>query len=238
MTKPQKTEEDHLSATRAALVAAALPHVVFDGWSDQTFTQALTDSQVDEALGRLACPRGAVDLALAYHRQGDQAMLAQMDRLNLGAMRYSERVAALVRLRLEVTSDREIVRRGVTFFALPAHAAEGAGAIWQTCDLIWKALGDTSDDVNWYSKRAILSAVYSSTLLFWLGDTSQDHADSWAFLDRRINDVMRFEKLKGGVKNNPLFKGFMRGPGQIFDRIHAPSSKPRTDLPGYVARKD
>jgi len=232
-----KTEDDHLAQARERMLAVAAPLVVFDGWSDATFATALSDSGVDPALGRLACPRGVLDLALAYHRAGDQAMLARFAEADLSASRYSQKVAALVRFRLESAPDPEVVRRGMTFFALPAHAAEGGAAIWHTCDLIWKALGDNSDDLNWYSKRAILSAVYSSTLLFWLGDTSEGHGDSWAFLDRRIENVMQFEKFKGGVRDNPLIKGFMRGPGRILDRIHAPAAQPRQDLPGYVADK-
>jgi ubiquinone biosynthesis protein COQ9 len=234
---PEKTEDDHLSETRTRLVAAALPHVVFDGWSAASFNAALADSGVDDALARLACPRGALDLALAYHRQGDRAMLERTGRENLSSLRYSEKVAALVRFRLEASADIEVVRRGVTFFAMPAHAAEGAAALWRTCDLIWKSLGDTSDDLNWYSKRAILSAVYSSTLLFWLGDSSEGHRDTWAFLDRRIANVMLFEKAKGAMRDNPLIKGFMRGPGKILERIHAPSRSPNPDLPGHMRRK-
>jgi ubiquinone biosynthesis protein COQ9 len=235
---PQKTEFDHLSEARQRLVAAALPHVVFDGWSEATFAVALADSGVDPALGHLACPRGALDLALANHRQGDRAMLRRIDSGGLAGLRYSKKVAALVRFRLEVAGDREVVRRGVTYFAMPAHAAEGTAAIWQTADEIWKALGDTSDDLNWYSKRAILSAVYTSTLLFWLGDQSENHQQTWEFLDRRIANVMQFEKFKSGLKGNALFKGFMKGPRRIFDKVHAPTGVGRPDLPGYVAPKD
>ena len=235
MEKPQKTEEDHLAETRVRMVAAALPHVVFDGWGDATFDAALTDSQVEPTLARLAFPRGALDLALASHRAGDQAMLDKLADEKLTGLRYSAKVAALVRCRLQSAGDREAVRRGVTFFAMPAHAAEGAAAIWQTVDLIWKTLGDTSDDFNWYSKRAILSAVYSSTMLFWLGDTSQGHQATWEFLNRRIENVMQFEKFKGGLRANPFVQGMMRGPGKVLDRIHAPKHVPRPNLPGYVA---
>jgi len=230
----QKTEEDHLARTRCHLLDAALAHVPFDGWSDATFRAALDDSGLDQALVRLACPRGALDLAIEYHRRGDRAMVERAERENLSALRYSQRVAALVRWRIEAIDDREVARRSTTFFAMPAHAAEGARLIWGTADLIWKTLGDTSRDLNWYSKRAILSAVYSSTLLFWLGDQSDGSADTWAFLDRRIADVMQFEKLKGKARANPLYQGFMRGPGKWLDRIQAPSTDPRKDLPGYV----
>lgn len=235
--KPQKTEQDHLSRVRNDLLAAILPNVPFDGWSAQSFAAALADSELDPAIARLACPRGVLDLAMAYHRRGDRIMEARMTPQNLSGLRYSEKVAAGIRFRLEAIDDKEVVRRGLTFFAIPTHAAEGATAIWGTCDLIWKLLGDTSNDLNWYSKRAILSAVYSSTLLFWLGDDSENHSDTWAFLDRRIANVMRFEKFKGGVKKNPLVKGFMRGPGRIFDRIKAPVGKARPDLPGYLTQK-
>jgi ubiquinone biosynthesis protein COQ9 len=234
--KTHKSEADHLKAAQNRLLDAALAHVPFDGWSDQCFQAAQSDSGIEMALARQAFPRGIVDVALAYHQRGDQKMVERAKVRGLTQMRYSQRVAALVRFRLEAEEDREITRRGVTFFAVPAHAGEGASAIWRTCDLIWNTLGDTSDDLNWYSKRAILSAVYSSTLLFWLGDNSEDHQSTWEFLDRRIENVMQFEKLKGGILKNPAFKAFSRGPGQFLARIKAPASSPRTDMPGYVAQ--
>ena len=113
------------------------------------------------------------------------------------------------------------MRRGMTLFALPHHAAEGAALIWGTADRIWTTLGDSSRDVNWYTKRATLSGVYSSTLLYWLGDHSADHADTRAFLDRRIEDVMRFEKLKAGLRDNALLSGLMAGPLKLLDRAEA-----------------
>lgn len=231
--KLEKSEQDHIEDARARLLAAALGHVVFDGWSDQTFQAALAESGVDPGLARLACPRKALDLALASHRQGDAAMLARFQAEDLGGLRYSEKVATLVRFRLEAMPDKEVVRRSVAFFALPQHAGEGAGAIWNTSDLIWKALGDTSDDLNWYSKRAILSAVYSSSVLFWLGDNSDDHQETRAFIDRRIANVMQFEKAKARFGKNPVFEKFLEGPGRFLSRIKAPDGLVNPDLPGY-----
>jgi ubiquinone biosynthesis protein COQ9 len=235
--KQQKSEQDHLSEARERLLDAALPNVPFDGWSAATLKAAIAESGVNENLARLAFPRGVLDLTLAYHRRGDAAMVTRLSATDLTALRYSQRVAAGVRFRLETSPDKEVVRKGVTFFALPAYAAEGASAIWQTADLIWNALGDTSDDINWYSKRAILSAVYSSTLLYWLGDQSEDHQATWEFLDRRIENVMQFEKLKGSLRKNSMVQGLMRGPGRVLERIQAPAQARRDDLPGYVADK-
>ncbi len=144
-----------------------------------------------------------------------------------------ERIAAAVRFRLEAVPDKELVRRGMTLFSLPTHAADGAKALWQTCDLIWDTLGDSSEDVNWYTKRATLSGVYSSTLLFWLGDDSPDHQKTWEFLDRRIDNVMQFEKIKAQVNDNPLFKPFLAVPNWLAGQVKAPT-KIRADLPGML----
>lgn len=213
------------------LVEAALPHVVFDGWSDAALNAAIAESGVAPALAHALLPRGGVDLALAYHRQGDEAMRAGLAVSDLTALRFRDRVALAVRLRLEA-ADREAVRRGTALFALPTHAADGARAIWGTADAIWTALGDSSTDLNWYSKRATLSAVYGATVLYWLGDDSEDHAATWAFLDRRIDNVMQFEKAKAAFRENPVGKALLAGPLKVFERIHAPDRA--DDLPGHL----
>jgi len=229
MTEAKKTEKDHISLALEQLVTAALPLVSFDGWSATTLDSAIKDAGVDPGLAHQACPRGAVDLALAFHRMGDAKMQEALAMTDLSDMRFRDRIAKAVQLRIEAVADqKEAVRRGVTLFALPAHAVEGAQALWATTDKIWNVLGDTSEDVNWYTKRATLSAVYSATLLYWLGDDSTGSAETWAFLDRRIDNVMQFESVKAKLKDNPLAKGF----AAMFPDIHKPSSQAPDDLPG------
>lgn len=213
------------------LLDAALLHVAFDGWSPETFAAAIADSGLDPAVAQALCPRGAIDLAVAYHLRGDAAMVARMQAEDLAALRYSERVAFGIRARLEAADDKEAVRRGSTLFALPQHAADGARLIWGTADAIWRALGDTSEDVNWYTKRATLSAVYGSTVLYWLGDQSEGHEATWAFIGRRIENVMQIEKLKAQVRGNKFLSGLMAGPNALLSRIRAPG--PRADMPGH-----
>ncbi|WP_170551728.1 COQ9 family protein [Ruegeria atlantica] len=215
------------------LLDAMLTHVPFDGWSETSFRAAIIDCDLDDGLARAICPRGAVDLALAFHARGDAVMVERLKSTDLSELKFRERVAAAVRFRLEAVPDKELVRRGMTLFSLPTHAADGAKALWQTCDLIWDTLGDTSDDVNWYTKRATLSGVYSSTLLFWLGDDSPDHQKTWEFLDRRIDNVMQFEKLKAQVNGNPLFKPFLAVPNWFASHVKPPV-KMRVDLPGML----
>ncbi|MBV1865892.1 MAG: COQ9 family protein [Rhodobacteraceae bacterium] len=238
MSKPGKTEEDHIEGARAVLLDAAMIHVMFDGWGPETLAAAISDSGVDAGLAAQVCPRGAIDLAVAFHKRGDAQMVAALQARDMDAIRFRDRIARGVRLRLEaVAMDREAVRRGATLFALPHNASDGAALIWGTCDLIWNTLGDTSQDVNWYTKRATLSAVYSATVLFWLGDESADFTDTWAFLDRRIDNVMQFETLKANLRKNPLVKGFMAGPGRILDSVKAPGGHSQTDLPGHISNK-
>ncbi|EBA15926.1 hypothetical protein RSK20926_04922 [Roseobacter sp. SK209-2-6] len=212
------------------LLDAALLHVVFDGWSEATFEAAISETEIDPALARALCPRGAADLALAYHRRGDRLMLQRLAEEDLTGYRFRDKIAAAVRFRLEVAEDKEAVRRGTTLFALPQYAGDGLKALWGTCDAIWNALGDNSDDLNWYSKRTTLSGVYSATLLYWLGDDSPGHQATWEFLDRRIDNVMQFEKLKGSLRKNPLLKPLLAGPEWLAGQVKAP--KPRDDMPG------
>lgn len=218
------------------LLEAAMMHVPFDGWSQTTFDAAVADSDLDPALARSICPRGAVDLAVQYHRKGDAAMLARLEEADLSDMRFRDRVAAAVRFRLEVIDDKEAVRRGTTLFALPMYAADGAKLVWGTADAIWDALGDTADDVNWYTKRATLSGVYSATVLYWLGDQSEGHADTWAFIDRRIDGVMQIEKLKARVNDNPVLGRLMAGPNWLAKQIKPPQKMTRSGLPGSWRR--
>lgn len=213
---------------RDRLLDAALTHALFDGWSEDTLAAARADCDMTEAAARAIFPRGPVDMALAYHKRGDALMVELLTTDDLSTMRFRDRIAHAVRLRLEI-ADKDLVRRGMSLFALPQHAAAGSKALWGTADLIWTALGDTSRDINWYTKRATLSAVYSSTALYWLGDESADQAATWAFLDRRIENVMSFEKVKAKARENPLVAAFMKGPGRVLDAVKAPGGK----RPGY-----
>lgn len=212
-----------------AILDAAMAHVPFDGWSEATLRAAIADAGVAPGLATALFPRGALDLALGYHARGDAQMVQALASADLSALRFRERIARAVRLRLEA-ADKEAVRRGTTFFALPQNATQGAKAVWGTADAIWTALGDTARDVSWYTKRATLSAVYASTVLFWLGDDSPGQENTWAFLDRRIEDVMQFEKFKSAFAANPIGKAIVDGPLAWLARMRAPVVP--TDMPG------
>lgn len=208
------------------LLDAILPHVAFDGWSDKAFKAAVTETGLGPDHARALCPRGAVDLAVAYHRRGDQLMIEHLLTQDIADLRIRERIARALRVRLDVISDKEAVRRGWALFALPHLAPEGARLIWGTADAIWEALEDPSDDINWYTKRATLAGVYASTVLYWLGDDSLDAQASDAFIDRRIEDVMRIEKAKAQIRGNPLLKPVLAPANRLMSMVKAPSRLP------------
>ncbi|UWQ95394.1 COQ9 family protein [Rhodobacteraceae bacterium M385] len=216
-----------------AILDAARLHVPFDGWSQVTFEASAHDAGVSIADARALFPRGAVDLAMAFHRRADRALAEALAGADLGAMRFRDRVTFAVKRRLElVAADKETVRRGATLFALPIHAADGAKLMWETADVIWTGLGDSSRDLNWYTKRATLAGVYSATVLFWLGDQSEGHGASWEFLDRRIGDVMKIEEIKAKVRGSALMKPFAAGLDRFAAAVRAPRGAEQDDLPG------
>ncbi|AUH65623.1 COQ9 family protein [Paracoccus zhejiangensis] len=203
---------------RDRLLNAALAHVPFDGMNDKALMAAAEELGISRDMVRVHFPEGGASLAAAYHRRGDALLRDWMEKTPPEG-RYAERVAQAIWHRLELVQP-ELVRAGATVLSLPQHAALGARLVWETADTIWNGLGDTSRDVNWYTKRATLSAVWGSTVLYWLGDESEGKAETRAFIDRRIENVMGFEKFKAQARKVPglaaltdLATGWMRAPG-------------------------
>lgn len=213
-------------AVEQALLDAILPHVPFDGWSEPAFCAAVQDTGIEPTRARTVCARGALDLAVVYHRAGDRALRDLLAATDLTDLKIREKIALAVKMRIEISDDREVVRRASALFSLPHNAPEGARLIWETADAIWNALGDPSQDFNWYSKRATLSGVYGATLLFWLGDDSANSADSWEFLNRRIENVMQIEKVKAQMRAMPLIGAVVVGPAErMLSKLQAPNCR-------------
>lgn len=205
---------------REALLDAALIHVPFEGMNDAALLAGARDIGMSPALVRVHFPQGGAGLAAAYHRRAD-AKLRESLTESPPEGRFRDRVAQAVWRRLDLV-DPELVRAGASTLALPQNAALAARLVWETADVIWTGLGDRSDDVNWYSKRATLSAVISASVLFWLGDDSPQHAQTRAFIDRRIDGVMNFETIKARLRSLPGAEGLTKA---AFGWIRAPRSK-------------
>jgi len=190
-----------IDKARDDILAKLVELAPFDGWTSASLARAGEEAGVTKNTLNLAFPKGVLD-ALEYHSQrADVAMLARLEDFDLAHMKIREKITQSVRLRIEeIAQDKEAIRRAAHTLALPMNAATGMRITYATVDAIWRGIGDTSTDFNFYSKRAILAGVYGTTLIHWFDDRSEGDADTWAFLDRRIENVMEFEKVKGRVK--------------------------------------
>ena len=197
---------------RARILEVFPAHAARNGWTDATFTAAVDEAGLTTGEAALACPKGAFDLFDAFAARADEAMLERLDGLDLAAMKIRQRVRAAVQVRLEAQQPYKDAARAMTrALARPNRAPEAARLLWRTADHIWRALGDTSTDGNFYSKRAILSGVLASTYARWFSDESEDNEATWAFLDARIENVMQFEKFKAQLK--PVGQGLQSAIG-------------------------
>ena len=186
-----------LKSERERILEFALGHVPSHGWTEQSLRMATTDAGFEESMSRRAFPRGINDLIDTYLSKADDLMLGELEKCSLAAMPIRDRIRSAVKLRLEQSSEqREAIRRLIALQCTPQHAGSAMLALHRTVDKMWRAAGDKSADFNFYTKRALLAGVYSSTTLFWLNDHSAGFSETWHFLDRRINDVMRLQKVR------------------------------------------
>ena len=187
-----------LDKIRARLALAVGENAVFDGWTVKAVETAAAQLGIDPAQARLAFPNAKIDMIDAYVAAVDAAMAAEFPPEKIAAMKVRDRIRSQLWFRLEAMAPaREALRSALSILAMPHNAPRGLAIGWRSADLMWRNAGDTASDFNHYTKRLTLGAVYGSTLVVWLDDQSEGFADTAAFLDRRLGDVMRFEKWKG-----------------------------------------
>jgi ubiquinone biosynthesis protein COQ9 len=204
------------AADREALLTAVLDHVPFDGWSESAFQIGAKDAGISIERALNAFPGGMAEVLAFYHESADRWMIEALLREPLADMKIREKIAKAVRLRLEQNfAHREAVRSGCSFLLMPQHAPLAAKLLYRTVDAIWYAIGDRSTDFNFYTKRGLLAAVYSATVLYWINDKSPNCASTWSFLDRRIAEVMQVPKAIAGLTK---FAERLPDPTKVFRR--------------------
>ncbi len=185
---------------RQAILKAALPAVPFDGWSAPMLAAAVAGAiaaGIEPVQAQQAFPGGPRQLLAYFMAETDRGMLAQAAAQGLSEGPVRARIGGIIRLRLEILAPhREAIRRALALQLLPGHGSGTLQGLYRTVDAIWRAAGDESTDFSFYSKRALLAAVYSTTLLRWLDDQSEDSAETWAFLERRIAGALRLGKAR------------------------------------------
>ncbi|TCP35767.1 COQ9 family protein [Sphingomonas sp. BK235] len=190
-----------LDEVRVLLAPAIAANAAFDGWGDAARDLAAESHDIDADVARLAFADGPVAMIDAWFDQVDAEMARALPPERLGAMKIRERITALVEARLAVLGpEREALRRARAVLALPQNVARAARLGWRSVDRMWRLAGDRATDYNHYTKRAMLLAVYAATTTVFLDDESEAHADTSAFLARRIDGIMRFEKSKAAFQ--------------------------------------
>jgi ubiquinone biosynthesis protein COQ9 len=188
-----------LDEIRAALAPLIAANAAFDGWSGAALAATAEMAGIDRDVAKLAFPGRAVDMIDAWFASVDTAMLGALPPEKLATMKVRQKIATLVEARLAILApNREALRRALGVLAMPQNLAAGARLGWRAADAMWRAAGDTATDYNHYTKRTILAGVYGATIAVFLDDESEDRADTRAFLSRRIDGIMRFEKAKAG----------------------------------------
>ncbi|WP_245580070.1 COQ9 family protein [Niveispirillum irakense] len=199
-TDPLAEMEAELEARRDAILLGMLPDVAFDGWTLAAMRQGAKLAGFDAREAQAAFPEGPLQVLDHFADWADRQMLADLAATDMAALKVRQRVALAVRTRLEILAPyREALRRATAMLAMPSGLSLGPRLLYRTVDRVWRLAGDTSTDYNFYTKRLLLGGVVTTTTLYWLDDASDDQADSWAFLDRRINDVMTVGKSMGQV---------------------------------------
>lgn len=206
MTASPEFADMTLDELRLALAPEIAASAVFDGWNETALIAAAEMAGVDVDVAKLAFPSGssqAMDMIDAWVAEVDAAMEKEWPQERLAELKIRERIRTLVAFRLEAVEHiDEAVRRAMSVMAMPQNAPRALQLGWRSADIMWRLAGDTATDYNHYTKRAILAGIYSATLAVFVNDTSEGKAKTYEFLDRRIDGVMKFEKVKAQFLNN------------------------------------
>ncbi|MFL9839993.1 COQ9 family protein [Sphingomonas sp. ST-64] len=186
-----------LDELREALAPHLAPNAAFDGWSAAAVAAAAGAIGADPDIARLAIPAKPIEMIDLWFAHVDREMGRRLPPERLATMKIREKITALVEARLDILApDREALRRAVAILAMPQNAARAARLGWRSADAMWRLAGDTATDYNHYTKRAMLAGIYAATIAAFLSDESDGQTDSRAFLSRRIDNIMAFEKTK------------------------------------------
>jgi ubiquinone biosynthesis protein COQ9 len=197
MAAERTTDDRTLDELRLALAPEIAQAAVFDGWGDDALRQAAALAGVDPAVARLAFPGGAMDMIAAWIDCTDAKMQTALGNGALAQLKIRERIRVLLQFRLDACAGHEeALRRALAIQAMPQNLVRTMKLGWRSADLMWRLAGDTATDYNHYTKRALLTGIYTATLAVFLEDQSEGKAETRAFLDRRIENVMQFEKAK------------------------------------------
>jgi ubiquinone biosynthesis protein COQ9 len=221
MSKNALPDDPTIDEIRVALAPIIGRHAGFDGWSEAAVHAAADEMAVDRDVAMLAFKGKSIDMIDAWVEGVDLELARHLPAEKLNAMKIRDRITALLATRLEIMApDRESLRRALAIMAMPTNLARAAKMGWRSADRMWRLAGDSATDLNHYTKRMSLSAVYGSTLSVFVNDDSENFVDTRAFLDRRIDNVMQIEKVKFQAKQR---KEYMPSLSRFIGRLRYPA---------------
>lgn len=215
------TEPANLAELRLALADGIASAAAFDGWSEAAVRDAADMAGIDPDAALFAFADGPMDMIEAWIRGIDRQMAQALPPERLAAMKIRERIRSLVQFRLDaIAGQKEALRRAMAIMALPQNVLRTARIAWASADAMWRLAGDTATDYNHYTKRLTLGSIYAAILAVYVNDESEDHAETRAFLDRRIEGIMKFEKAKAQLLR-PSDEHF--SPARLLGRLRYPA---------------
>lgn len=190
-----------MSTLRDQVILAALPEVSQNGWTPAAIDRAAQACGVQDDITLSLFPNGMVDAVAHFSDYIDREMMKRIEKIPAASLRSKDKVRAAVMARYDVLAPyKEVTEFALAFWSVPTHVIQGQRVLWRTSDRIWTWAGDTATDYNRQTKRALLSSIMMGTTMVWIGDDSENHIITQAFLDRRLENIMEFGRAIGTMK--------------------------------------
>ena len=187
------------------LIKAMLIHVPFDGWTWHAMEQGAIDigfekkktSSLRIKIFKDLFKNGSIDFIDIFSEIIDLEVKENYNSIEAKPERVPEKIKKIIMIRLKLCQKyKEAVRSSISLSAIPVNTKISLNILYRTCNSIWRIAGDKSTDFSFYTRRISLAAVYTSTLLFWLNDKSNNNNETEFFLDRRLKDISKISILK------------------------------------------
>jgi ubiquinone biosynthesis protein COQ9 len=194
-------DSDWATTTEQALLDESLKLAPIHGWTQRTVTLAGKALGLSPGETELLIPHGPADLAALLSRRHDDRALAALAEVHASNLKIRERIRRAVEARLDAAaSDEPALRRWSGYLSLPQNMALAARLTWDSADVLWRWAGDTATDENHYTKRVLLAGILSGAGAIRM---STGRKAALEFVDRRIDNVMAFEKWKATTSFKP-----------------------------------
>ena len=180
-----------------------LKNVPFDGWTWDALYNSAIDLNIfkndltekDKSNLRNHYDNEIVNAIKKFNDYLDNEMIKKFKKAKLVNQKIPVKIKNLIMFRLNTSYEyKDAIRSSISIMSFPRNSKLALKMLYKTCDEMWRASNDKSTDFSFYTKRLVLSGVYTSTLFYWLNENDSKKVEN--FLDRRLYDIHRFGKIK------------------------------------------